>query len=76
MSVYEVPHAVIVIKGCVGFSWLFAAFYSQSTIRKCLLIIAAGTGCKFLRVSAELMLQCMVIIMQQAVVAENRIACC
>lgn len=54
MSVYEVPHAVIVIEGCVGLSWCSAAFYSQSTVRKRLFIVAAGTGCKFLHVSAEL----------------------
>lgn len=54
MSVYEVPHAVIVIEGCVSLSWCSAAFYSQSTVRKRLFIVAAGTGCKFLQVSAEL----------------------
>lgn len=53
MPVYEVSHAMIVIEGCISLSWGFAAFYSQSTIRKCLFIIATGTGCKLLHVSAK-----------------------
>lgn len=53
MSVYEVSHAMIVIEGCISLSWCFAAFYSQSTICKCLFIIATRTGCKLLHVYAK-----------------------